>query len=168
MIISNNFSSIFIFGENKYINNFLQYINVCADIVIFDDYKYNIYKYGGIDFITIDLDDLDDIYKLNINNFIKKMNYLISNIIYLISYINRKDGQIIYSLSYNKINIILVSLMPTLTFDYYLFLCNYFNLKTYVFKDKNITIDDFRKIIKNLYDNKYYYIYDIFINLTII
>ena len=57
--------------------------------------------------------------------------------------------------------------MPTLTFDYYLFLCNYFNLITYVFKDKNITIDDFRKIIKNLYDNKYYYIYDIFINLTI-
>jgi len=168
--MTNNFSSIFIFGYDKYINNFLNHINIKTNIEIFNGHQYNIYNYGGIDFIIKKINWNNYIMQeLYINDFIKKKNYLLSNIIYIVPYISKRDGNIILPLSsFNKINITLVSMMPTTTFDYYALLCNSYNLKTYIFKDKYITMDDFSKIIKSLYNNKYYYIYDIFINLTII
>jgi hypothetical protein len=169
MIISKRFSSIFILGDNIFLRNFLSNINVPKKLIIEDKFNFNIYTYGGIDFINVELnlDEIGEIFKLNriIKNFIKKNNYLLSNILYFTTYVNPKQYQILSILSDSNVNMSIVTLKPTVTLDEYINICNELNLKTFIVKDYNIIKTDFLKIIKIMYDCEYEYIYNLFINI---
>lgn len=174
MIISKRFSSIFILGDTIFIQNFISNININIkkDLIILEvfgvKFKFNIYTYGGIDFIVpeINLHDIDEIFKFSriIKNFIKNNNYLLSNILYFTTYVSPKQHQILSILSCSNINITFVSLKPKITFDQYINICNELNLKTFILQDYNIIKTDFLKIIKIMYDNEYEYIYNLFID----
>ena len=146
MIKSKRFSAIFILGNNKFLENFISNIDAQKDLIILEvfgvKFKFNIYTYGGIDFIVpeIDLDEIREIFRFNgvIKNFIKNNNYLLANILYFNPYVNPKQDQILYILSWSNINIILVTLKPTLSSDQYIDICKNLNLKTFILKDYNI------------------------------
>ena len=168
MIISKRFSSIFILGDNIFLRNFLSNINVRKTLIIEDKFNFNIYTYGGIDFINveIDLNEIGEIFKLNriIKNFIKKNNYLLSNILYFMTFVSPKQHQILSILSCSNLNITLVTLKPVITLDQYINICKELNLKTFIVKDYNIIKTDFLKIINIMYNCEYEYIYNLFID----
>lgn len=172
MIKSKRFSAIIILGNNKFLENFISNIDAQKDLIILEvfgvKFKFNIYTYGGIDFIVpeIDLDEISEIFRFNgiIKNFIKNNNYLLANILYFTPYVNPKQDQILYILSCSNINIILVTLKPTLSSDQYIDICKNLNLKTFILKDYNIIKTDFLKIIKIMYDDEYEYIFNLFID----
>lgn len=172
MIKSKRFSSIFILGNNKFLENFISNIDVQKDLIILEvfgvKFKFNIYTYGGIDFIVpeIVLDEINEIFKFNgiIKNFIKNKNYLLANILYFTPYVSPKQHQILSILSCSNINMILVTLKPIISFDQYINICKKLNLKTFILKDYNIIKTDFLKIIKIMYDDEYEYIFNLFID----
>lgn len=168
---SNCFSSIFIFGKSTFINNFLSNIDVSHHLIIFENFNFIIYTYGGIDFIIIDIDlwnvDYIKINKLSIiiKKYVNKKKYLVKNILYFTNYINDIESHILCILSYTQINITLVTLKPRITIDKYIDICTELKLKTIILPDKN-TID-FLQIIKSMYTDDYEYIYKIFIDLIV-
>ena len=166
---THNFSSLFIIGNDVLLRKFLINIKVLKNIIYIDDFEFDTYRYDGIDFIIvkIDLHYIENIKKIGeiMKNYIEKKKYLLSNIIYFTKYTGPAENQNLRILSiYSKININLVSLKPTISFDNYSMICKELNLKTFILKDLNIDKEKFLKIIKNIYDNEYEYIYDIFIN----
>lgn len=167
---SNSFSAIFIFGEDILKQNFIHILKstaVTENTMIFDGTKFNIYTKGSIDFIDINI-DLNDIRQINslknpIQKFITYKKYLVSNIIYFMKYMSPKQHQIIDFLSFNNMNIQLVSLKPNKTFDEYMIVCHLQNLQTYIIKNIHFTKDEFLRIIKNIYNQDYDELYNIFI-----
>ena len=172
MVISNNFSSIFVIGDDIFVKNFLLNLNNLKKTTVnIDNFVFNIYRYDGIDFINVKI-DLFEIYEIAqaarvIKKYIDEKKYLLSNIIYLTSYLNERQNQILSFLSLSKIQINLVSLKPKITIDYYITTCEEQKLKTFILSDRNVVKEDFLRIIKNLYcnnyENNYEYIYELFI-----
>lgn len=168
MIYTNNFSSILLIGDDILLRNFLININVCKHIIYIDGYEFNIYKHDGIDFINfkIDLDHCSEVLKVFriIKNYINKKKYLLSNILYFISDCEEKYHKCRLSiLSTFEININLVSLKPKTNFDNYIDICTGKNRKSFILQELNIDKEEFLKIIKNMYNDEYECIYDLFI-----